>query len=352
MKKLLIIRKAQYGYHIDSYKYTVYLKDKWDITYYCFDLGREKVVETNVNVVYVSSKGTFYKRAYRFFSKLQNLIKLNSFDVIFVVTFDFSFLVRLFSFKPKFVLDIRSASVNNNRLKEFRVNALIKLNTLFFNNITVISEGVAKRLKIKNVHILPLGSDVMASNDKDYLKLELIYIGTLDNRNIEKTIKGLSLFIEREQEINYIKYHIFGDGSRDSINKLNNSITTNNLQANVIYHGYKKHSEIKEYFDRCNIGVSFIPMTPYYEHQPPTKTFEYILSGMVCIATSTYENSVIVNETNGVLCEDNADSFSLALEEVYINRQNYNASKIRKTLKNNTWNFISKNNLDPYLRNV
>jgi len=43
---------------------------------------------------------------------------------------------------------------------------------------------------------------------------------------------------------------------------------------------------------------------PYYDCQPATKTFEYILSGMVCIATSTYENKKLINNINGVLCND------------------------------------------------
>jgi nucleoside-diphosphate-sugar epimerase len=64
------------------------------------------------------------------------------------------------------------------------------------------------------------------------------------------------------------------------------------------------------YFDIHNIGVSYIPMLKCFDNQPPTKTFEYLLSGMPVIATATNANKDIINDVNGVLINDNS-------EEVY-----------------------------------
>lgn len=41
-------------------------------------------------------------------------------------------------------------------------------------------------------------------------------------------------------------------------------------------------------------------MTEYYDSQPPTKTFEYALSGLYVLATKTRENEKVITNDNGV----------------------------------------------------
>ena len=93
-------------------------------------------------------------------------------------------------------------------------------------------------------------------------------------------------------------------------------------------------------------------MTPYFDCQPPTKTFEYLLSGMPVIATATYENSLVVNDGNGVLINDTADSFCEGLEKLANNRVVYNSEKILTTCKQYTWENIIHNDLKSYLIKV
>lgn len=64
---------------------------------------------------------------------------------------------------------------------------------------------------------------------------------------------------------------------------------------------------------------------------------------MVCIATSTYENKKLINNINGVLCNDNPESFARALEEIKENKHKYNSEAIRETLMNYTWENIIHN---------
>jgi len=120
----------------------------------------------------------------------------------------------------------------------------------------------------------------------------------------------------------------------------------------ITLYGRIPHFELQPFFDKCNIGVSYIPMTEYYEFQPPTETFEYILSGMVCIATDTNENRLLISKENGVLCEDNPESFANALDYVYYNRQNYNSETIRNSLKDYTWENIVNKYLIPILNKL
>lgn len=344
-KKLLFVTKNQFGYQTDYYKYAYYLKHAFNITYYSFDANEAKIDEEGVNVIYTKATGPYIKRAFLFFFNLIKLIQKGNFDGIMIKNFDYCFLLKLFFFRKTFILDLRSSAIASNKLKRSYHNFLTRLNLLFFRNVTVISEGLARKFNLKNHKIVPLGADVISESNKNFQSLSLIYIGTLSNRNIEKTIEGVKKFLDNNHGIKSLEYHIFGKGSPYEVNLIKQYINKFELNKKVIFHGFKRHIEIKEYFDKCNVGVSYIPITDYFNYQPPTKTFEYLLSGMACIATSTFENKKIITKENGVLCLDNSESFAQALNNLYTNNFQYNSTIIRSTISNHQWSHIINNTL-------
>ncbi len=353
MKKLLIINKSQFGYETDTYKYCQYLRNDYQITYYCFDSGHQKIELTGVNIIYIASHGNYLTKAVRFFRSLYPLMARTNFSAVFIVNFDFCFIPTFFSRKTKYILDIRTGSVTPSKRKRFFKNFKTKINTLFFKNITIISEGLARKYKIQNFKVLPLGSDYMVMEPKSYSKLKLLYVGTFVNRNIYQTIEGLRLFID-EQGVDQseIIYDIVGFGSPDDVNSIENTIKKAKLERVVRFHGRKNINELPQFLNYSNIGVCYVPVKAYYNFQPPTKTFEYIHSGLVCIATNTFENAKLINNDNGVLCESNSASFAKALGLVYQTRSQYNSTTIHNSLKSFTWFNISNNILSPYLNKV
>ena len=97
---------------------------------------------------------------------------------------------------------------------------------------------------------------------------------------------------------------------------------------------------------QANLGVAYVPMTPYYECQPSTKIYEYVLSGMYCIATNTYENRILIEPVNGLICDDNAESFCEALEQYHkMDRSGFNSAEIRKSMEKYEWSNIVNNQL-------
>jgi len=89
MEKIIIINTKQFGYHIDSYKYAKYLKKKWDVTYICFDTGHKKIIEQDVNVIYIDWIGSFIRKLFTFIIKSIKLIKNNNPNIVFIVHFEF-----------------------------------------------------------------------------------------------------------------------------------------------------------------------------------------------------------------------------------------------------------------------
>ena len=274
---------------------------------------------------------------------------MRRFDVTMVLDLPFAFAIPLIVSSDKFVLDIRTAAVSKKKLKRIVLNISTKFNTIFFKHITVISDGVAEFFRLNTFKILPLGSDVISDINKSFSDLRLLYVGTLDNRHIDQTIDGIHAFIQKQQIPPMISYDIIGFGSDAERELIKLKILQYSLSDYITFHGRVSHDQLKPFFDKSNIGVSYIPMTKYYFHQPPTKTFEYILSGMACVATGTAENVKIITNQNGVICQDNERSFTEALEFMHANLKLFDSNHIRTHATEHTWKRIIQSILWPYL---
>ena len=353
-KKLLIITKGQFGYNIDSYHHCLYLKDEFDITYICFDVNLTKRDEDGINVVYISHEGSFLQKAIRFVKTSRKYINKKEFDLIFIVYFQSVFLLGLMSKSHNIILDIRTGAVGYGVKKRKINDFIIKSESKFFRNISIISSCLKNRLGIneEKTHILPLGSDSFSIKKKQYNNLNLLYVGRFQNRNIHETIYGLKIFLDANRIEIDITYDIIGFGNDNEVKKLTDAIDKTNLHGIITLHGRVPHMKLKPFFERCNVGICYVPVTDYFNCQPATKMFEYINSGLVCIATNTDENKIYINNENGLLCEDTPSSFAKSLEELNKKKQEYETENIRKTLEELSWSNIVNNNLKPYLGKI
>lgn len=348
MQKIIISSYNQFGYLIDTFKYCSYLNDIFDITYICFDEGREKININNVKVIYVKKKKNII---FNYLNLNYEVIKQsykNKIKKIFCVYNPLAFLQRIFLINRKIILDIRTGSVDKDINARKKANRRIKINSIFFNDITVISESLAKKLEIKKYRIIPLGADnKVHGNIINTKKLKMIYVGILNNRNIIHTVKGFNKFIDEsgcyDAEYKIIGY--FNKNDNEKTELLNEIMKSKNIE----YLGEKNHEEAMKLILNSNVGVSYVPITEYYNFQPPTKTYEYMMNGLVTIATATYENKKIVKEGNGVLCDDNINSFTEAIKFVKDNLDKYNSNYIRECVKNNSWENIALNIVKPIL---
>ena len=112
------------------------------------------------------------------------------------------------------------------------------------------------------------------------------------------------------------------------------------MKKNVDLEGYVQHNALRPYFEKANVGVTYIPITPYFEYQPATKTFEYLMAGMPVIATGTFENKQIVNKQNGVIIADDPLSFANSIELLYDRIGDFDDSLIRESVIEYKWETI------------
>lgn len=349
MKRMLIIGKDQFGYLIDTYKYCEHLKSDYQITYFCIDRNKPKIELPGIDIRYSKVNKGLFKQFLFLIKEVKNHLKEEDYDIVFTVYFRFSFLLTFFVPIKKLIVDIRTGNVAKHRLKRFLSDLELKFNTMFFRRITIISEGLADKLGIKKYDVLPLGANKMVEKREDIEGLKLLYVGTLHGRNLEDAIIGYKAFLEKYEYSIKSKFTIIGSGTKSDEEKLNNLVTKEGLEERVFLLGRKDHSELGKYLFEHNVGVSYIPITDYFNYQPPTKTFEYLMNGLICLATETAENKKVITAQNGFLCRDNPLSFSRGLEKIYLTIEDFDTNKIMTSVNKYTWDMIINQKLKSIL---
>lgn len=338
--KLLIVCQSQFGYHIDTWYYAKYLSTDHKVHYLSWDYGLEKKELDGVKTIYVSRLGGKISRNFRFLKAALLTIAQGKYDIVFIKYFLSCFILPLLQGRRNIVLDIRTGDVSTSYIRRTILDRIMRFETLFFKNITIISDSLRNKLNLKNCHILPLGADRLSKKSKTFESLRVLYVGTFSNRNLDQALVGFKQFVDAYGK-SEITFDIVGSGTPREEQEIENYIQSNEL-TNVTLHGYMHHDKLSQLFDKCNIGLSYIPINSYYDFQPPTKTYEYLLSGLYVIATSTHENKLIITEENGVLIEDNPTSLFQGLKKIYFNRPSADLDFLARYTEHE-WSSIVKN---------
>ncbi|CAN0385551.1 unnamed protein product, partial [Scytosiphon promiscuus] len=190
-----------------------------------------------------------------------------------------------------------------------------------------------------------------SDDSKSFDRLSLLYVGTLVKRNILNCVKRFHNYIEickkTEMEIS-ARFTIVGDSPYHELEEIRAYIQRNNLEVYIHTKGYVHRNDLKPFFEKCNIGVSYIPIRSYYQYQPPTKTYEYLISGMPTIATGTYENKALVGPGAGVVIDDTPESFQKGI--LKLTQQKFDSEAIRKEYSQHTWEKVVQNHFIPLIK--
>ena len=223
----------------------------------------------------------------------------------------------------------------------------------FFSNVAVISDGLATRLGRKIYDTLPLGGACFTEEYKSFEKLELLYVGTLDNRNMIDCVRGFHKYLEKyESKGKVTTFKIIGDGPNNELKEIKEYVQAYNLSESIEVIGYLPQKQLTPYFKSANIGVSYVPMFSYYQYQTPTKTFEYLISGLPVIATGTYENKKIIKPFSGVIIEDNADAFCEGVARLQNQKKEFCSERIRKEYSKHSWEKAVRSHFTPLMEKL
>ncbi len=352
LPNLVILSQSQFGSHIDTFFHCKYLRHRYNITIICWDYSLPKQSMDGVRPVYISRNGNIISRNIRYIYAAFKWLNNHPCDICFIKYFRGCSFIKLLFPRLSFVFDIRTGSISNNSLFRKSYDSILLFESIFFRHVTVISESLSKKFNLtKNSKILPLGSESISITTKSFDSLHLLYVGTLSGRHIDKTLIAFSRFYYKHKNDIPMSYTIIGDGPHGEIEQLKNIVMDLSLSSVVNITGRIPFSELKPYFDSHNTGVSFVPITDYFDVQPVTKTFDYLLSGMPVIATATSENKKVITELNGVLVDDSIDAFYKGIQNIWDNKKRYQSEQIVSSSSQYTWNDIV-NNLGNHLDRI
>jgi glycosyltransferase involved in cell wall biosynthesis len=305
--------------------------------------NKEIIALDGIKVFQMKRTGKKYLDIPRLLFRYMQVSSQAKIDLTFIEYFKYCSLFRIFFWK-RMILDIRSGYIASNELKRTRNNRIISLESSFFKRITIVSDSLKKELNMNGTKCatMPLGGmdfNIAGSGRE----LNLLYVGTLDQRRIDDTVLGLSVYL-KNRNID-LHYNIIGSGSKEEENRLIQMIQQAGLDHVVHFLGPKKHLELGSFFSNTSIGIVYVPKIPAYENQPPTKLFEFIINGIPVLATATKEIAKYVNPENGVLTEDNPLAFSKGLEVLISQLEHMNIETIKGSLKAYKWESLVRDNL-------
>lgn len=352
MKNILIIQLGQFGSETITYNYCLLLKDKYKINYIGFDDGLPNKNIEEINYVHLSQQGNGLTNRFLIYKTIYKELKKTKYDFILINYFIFCSLIRLLS-KNKMAVEILTAYISPNKIKRIFYNTLISLESRFFKHIITTTEGMVKYLFLpKRTHIRPNGANPIPFCKKDFDSLRILYVGTFHNRNITNTIHAYTKFFHEYKNLIKTNYTIIGFGSKVDTNEIIDLINDLGMKNQITFKGEIRRPELDEYFKINNVGMSYIPINNYFDHQAPLKSYEYLLSGLSVLATATEENKKIITSENGVIIEDSIDDIYNGLKQIYNNRFLYNSESIKKEAQNYSWENIIKENLIPYIESL
>ncbi len=347
-KNKLMILDAQHplGTLTDLLKWCEYLSGDYDITLLCFK-GHEPVEIKGVKIValrYFMSKTI--RNVLFAFNAVWRLLTFRG--AVFVVYFRHCGVFRRLFGNLPFHMDIRSLSVDRDERVRKRENEFMKRECVRFDSVSSLSPGVIRQLGRGDIKLLPIGADKISEKTKIYDKnLRLLYVGTFLGRHLEQVLEGIAIFMKRNQDA-VITFDIVGSGEPSDEAIINKYIEDLGLQDFVVMHGPVSHTALAKYFDDANIGISYIPITDYYNYQPPTKTYEYIRSGLYTIATATYENRQLIKSGIGTLIKDTPEGLASGLECYMKEHDSLSYDNISSSLDGSSWPIV----IDRYMRPI
>lgn len=351
--RLLIVSFEQFGYHTDSSEYCRHLRDRFRITYLCPDQGLPHKSLADVEVI-SRQRPPLGKVELGLLLEAHRLLRRRHYTAAFLRRTKFSFLLRLRHPRTPMVLDVRSGSIEESGPRRMIENALLRANAAFFSNITIISRGLARQLGLPpRAHVLPLGADrqtMTAEPCRD--ELRLVYVGTFKNRRLERTVEGLGDFVREAAADVSVHYTLVGFGSEEERAAIRNTAAASGLGDRVQIRDRMDREELPSLLAEHNVGVAFTPRVPWFEHQPSTKVFEYLQSGLLCIATDNRANSEVISSVNGVLVPDSVDGFRRGLEHAVAMLANWTPQAVGESVRGHSWRAIVIENLAPYLEGI
>lgn len=152
----------------------------------------------------------------------------------------------------------------------------------------------------------------------DQETVRLVYVGTISKtRGRDVMIDAMAIVAKSN-----VKAHLTMIGATDDeLRFCLARVAELNISGSVTVIGRIPGNEIPQYLHQSDVGICLWEQTPWNEFNPPTKLFEYLVSGLAVLASNIRTHTRYVqNWQNGLIFEYEASSLAQSISDLYLNR--------------------------------
>lgn len=178
--------------------------------------------------------------------------------------------------------------------------------------------------------------------------LVALYVGTISKQR--SLWNMLEAFAKAADQVSHLHLLVLGWPEHAWLTEMQPHIHELGLADKVHYCGYHPYSDMPQYFQAADIGLGFVPITPWYDKAPVLKTMEYLAAGLPVVATATEGNALyITHEENGLLVGDTPEAFAAGIVKVATDSSLRNRFKgaARESIRPYSWQTIVSDKLLP-----
>lgn len=256
-------------------------------------------------------------------------------DVVQANMHQFAWVLPLFNpGQTSYFLDIRqiNESVDKNfkalvrevhQVLDMRINARFCYPYTFFCHESAAIKILGKNWK-RRASIIPVGLDdsfltmepVARQNNTDD-PVRFVYIGRLSRfRSLQVMLLAAQRILKTTDQ-----FSIDLVGLDDSGGYYQNMVQELGISSVVHLKPPIDYSEIPAMILRHDVGLAYVPDRPTWHYQPAIKALEFRALGIPMISTDVTAHRELVNaNVNGLLAQDNAESFAECMEKFILDR--------------------------------
>lgn len=336
MRTIAFVYIFEYGTYPILYEYCNQLaRLNFQVYYIGLSDTSESFLDSNgVNVIHLDKNKITYPVGFAKSAK-DLLISINP-ELVHVFHYRWCLLLPLMSlFRYQWLLDLRTVHVGDKdghySRFTFLKNRLTWFESLFYDQSIALTKKIKALLSPsrKPVPVIPLGANISKfyptdrEKERQIIRMSFslepddkvfLYSGTLNpNRKLEAVFTAFAQLL-RQHKNSFL--FILGHDKDNTATLENYRVLCKQLgiSAHVHFTGYLPYHQVIKYYNASDIGLSFVPLTPYFNFQPPTKLFEYMAAQLIVISTrSNATLDVIEHGYNGFLTDDTPEGLSQAM---------------------------------------
>jgi hypothetical protein len=343
LNSVLFIYNGPINSLTDLKSYLYYTRNFYKVSFIGFNKG--DVNFENIEITCLGGDGSGLFNRFKLYLNVFKKINNSNPDIIIIPYFlGCSFIAFM---HKKVILDVRSSVIHKKGFVRYIRNSILKIESTLFYKHFVISKDINKYLNLSSdFSEVPLGSESYGFSIKSFDAMRLLYIGTFHLRNLHIFIDALGYSI-MHNGVEIEKFSIIGYGSKLEVELILKMIKKWNLSEKVLFIGELRPPFTYDYLKSHNVGISYVPIRDYFYFQPPTKSIEYLISGMPVIATKNILSNNIINGYNGLIIGDSFEDCVEGITKFYNIFSLFNSNKIIANTELNNWEQVVQNYLIP-----